>query len=131
MQIVCTMEVSRRVPSLPVRLERRIKERKRKGKKERKKGSNFRIRTRTIRLSRIVKLYVPLSSILPCRDPRFTASEEEGFLDRGVSRQGYSFSTVEIRGENARKALSRVPSVSVEPLHSTLIPKRSRKGTRS
>ena len=69
------------------RLERRIKERKEERKKE-KERSNFRIRTiRTIRLSRIVKLYVPLSFISPCRDPRFTKANEdkEGFLDRGVS----------------------------------------------
>lgn len=53
-----------------------------KREKERKKGSNFRIRTRTIRLSRIVKLYVPLSFILACRDPRF---EREGRTRRKVS----------------------------------------------
>lgn len=73
---VCTMEVSRRIPSLLVArlgLGRR--------EKERKKGSNFRIRTRTIRLSRIVKLYVPLSFILACRDPRF---EREGRTRRKV-----------------------------------------------
>lgn len=66
------MEVSCRVPSL-----QDFDSSSEELKKGRKKGCNFRIRT--IRLSRVVKVYVPLSSIFALRDSqRARKDEEEG-----------------------------------------------------
>lgn len=70
------MEVSCRVPSLQD-FDSSSEELRKGRKKERKRGCNFRIRT--IRLSRVVKVYVPLSSIFALRDSqRARKDEEEG-----------------------------------------------------